>query len=65
MDPTYYNNNLLTAILVTGGFGVSETSEVLLTNGSALCRIPNMPQNNGKMDHTQSGLTACGGLGID
>ena len=55
----------MTAILVTGGFGVSETSEVILTNGSALCKIPNMPQNNGKMDHTQSGLTACGGLGID
>ena len=55
----------MTAILVTGGIGVSETAEVLLTNGSALCKIPKMLQNNGKMDHTQSGLTACGGIGTD
>ena len=53
------------AILVTGGVedGEIEDStsvEVLLSNGSSLCSLPDMP---GRMYHTQSGLTACGEAG--
>merc|ERR1712227_871091 len=47
------------AILVTGGNGADTSAEVLFTNGSSICELPQMPQS--KFGHTQSGLTACGG----
>ena len=50
---------LILAILVTGGMGTEKSTEVLSTNGSSICFLPEMPQS--KEDHTQTGLTACGG----
>merc|ERR1719342_1205532 len=35
------------------------SAEVLFTNGSSMCELPQMSQS--KRYHTQSGLTACGG----
>ena len=39
------------------------SSEVLFTNGSPICELPQMSQS--RYDHTQSGLTACGGYYSD
>ena len=51
---------MVLAILVTGGVGIIATSaEVLFTNGSSICELPQLSQS--KSEHTQSGLTACGG----
>merc|ERR1711862_258163 len=51
-----------TAILVTGGqttgVTISKSVEVLKEDGTPLCMLPDMPGI--KMDHTQSGLLACG-----
>jgi len=51
-----------TAILVTGGqttgVTISKSVEVLKEDGTPLCMLPDMPDI--KMDHTQSGLLACG-----
>jgi len=47
------------AILVTGGDGAYRDAEILFTNGTSLCSLPDMPQL--KEWHTQSGLTTCGG----
>jgi len=47
------------AILVTGGVGTETSAEVLFTNGSSICELPQMSQS--KYDHSQSGLIACGG----
>ena len=51
------------AILVTGGDGGKTSAEVLFTNGSSICELPQLSQS--KSEHTQSGLTACGGWGSD
>jgi len=51
------------AILVTGGYGGWTSSEVLFTNGSSICELPPMTQS--KYDHTQTGLSACGGYTSD
>jgi len=48
-------------ILLTGGDGTSTSAEVLSTNGTSICNLPQMSQS--KFYHSQSGLTACGGLG--
>merc|ERR1712131_532263 len=50
------------AILVTGGIDTETSAEVLFTNGSSICELPQLSQS--KSFHTQSGLTACGGYGI-
>merc|ERR1719348_343193 len=47
------------AILVTGGNGAYTLAEVLFTNGSSACELPQLSQS--KYSHTQSGLTSCGG----
>jgi len=47
------------AILVTGGNGAYTLAEVLFTNGSSVCELPQLSQS--KYSHTQSGLTSCGG----
>ena len=39
------------------------SAEVLFTNGSSICELPQLSQS--KRDHTQSGLTACGGYDSD
>ena len=44
---------------MTGGSGASTSAEVLFTNGSSICELPQLSQS--KREHTQSGLTACGG----
>ena len=44
---------------MTGGSGTYKSAEVLFTNGSSICELPQMSQS--KYGHTQSGLTACGG----
>ena len=46
-----------------GGDGTLTSSEVLFTNGSSICELPQMSQS--RYDHTQSGLTACGGYYSD
>jgi len=49
------------AILVTGGDGTSISAELISTNGTSICQLPQMSQS--KESHSQSGLTACGGMG--
>ena len=44
---------------MTGGVGTETSAEVLFTNGSSICELPQLSQS--KTEHTQSGLTACGG----
>ena len=44
---------------MTGGNGALTSAEVLFTNGSSICELPQMSQS--KYDHSQSGLIACGG----
>ena len=39
------------------------SAEVLFTNGSSICELPQLSQS--KSSHTQSGLAACGGLDSD
>ena len=51
------------AILLTGGDDTLTSAEVLFTNGSSICELPQLSQS--KSEHTQSGLTACGGWGSD
>ena len=46
---------------MTGGNGALTSAEVLFTNGSSMCELPQMSQS--KRVHSQSGLTACGGGG--
>jgi len=43
----------------SGGDGAGTSAELLFTNGTSICEMPTMSQSKG--DHTQSGLTACGG----
>ena len=48
------------AILVTGDVGDNVRSvEALLSNGSSLCSLPDLPYDY--YYHTQSGLVTCGG----
>ena len=47
-------------ILVSGGWSIVSV-ELLHTNGSRLCSIPDLPYT--RSEHTQTGLTACGGWG--
>ena len=44
---------------MTGGYGTDTSAEVLFTNGSSICELPQMSQS--KYDHSQSGLIAFGG----
>ena len=50
-------------ILVTGGYDLSSLAsvEVLRADGSAWCRLPDLPL--ARDGHTQAGLLACGGKG--
>ena len=48
---------------MTGGEGALTSAEVLFTNGSSICELPQLSQS--KREHTQSGLTACGGYDSD
>ena len=53
---------ILSVILVSGGSpsgNVGRSVELLHTNGSRICSLPNLPNSRGA--HTQTGLTACGG----
>ena len=54
-----YVSFLFLAILVTGGLTTEESAEVLSTNGTWICDLPEMTES--KVYHTQTGLTACGG----
>ena len=64
VNPFFFH--IFLAILVTGGRdedgNILKSAEVLSTNGSSLCSLPDMSQS--KMQHTQSGLIACGGYDI-
>ena len=55
----------ISAIIITGGssmLGVTtESVELLFLNGTSLCSLPSLPDT--RLDHTQSGLVACGGNG--
>ena len=57
------NNNGTAAIIMTGGFGnanwTSVEVEVLHSDGSPWCSLPDLP--NGRDEHKQTGLEACGG----
>ena len=48
---------------MTGGSVTETSAEVLFTNGSSICELPQLSQS--KSAHTQSGLTACGGYDSD
>ena len=52
----------ISVILVSGGrssSSVGRSVELLHTNGSRICSLPDLPYN--RSAHTQTGLTACGG----
>ena len=51
----------ISVILVSGGSSnsVLRSVELLHTNGTRLCSLPNLPYT--RYRHTQTGLTACGG----
>ena len=49
------------AIIITGGEDTAGTSVEVILSNSTLCTLPPMPE--WRHDHSQSGLTACGGHG--
>ena len=52
----------ISVILISGGAQNPGTSvELLYTNGSRICSLPDLPFT--KYQHSQTGLTACGGWG--
>ena len=54
----------ISVILVSGGDpGASSAylAELLYTNGTQLCSLPNLPQGYIRSRHSQTGLTCCGG----
>ena len=53
--------NNISVILVSGGSPDYTSVELLHTNGTRLCSLPNLPSS--RRQHTQTGLTACGGWG--
>ena len=57
-----YNMTTISVILVTGGsHGVGLASvELLHTNGSHLCSLPDLPSY--RRGHSQTGVTLCGGF---
>ena len=65
MNPSPYNLSFIfAALLVTGGSSyydgdAQHTAEVMLPSGRS-CSLPRLP-SPGREQHTQSGLTACGG----
>ena len=56
-----FSASVYLAILVTGGWtsATVTTAEVILTNGTALCNIEDLPER--RYYHTQNGPTVCGG----
>ena len=59
---------LISVILVSGSgsepsISAGRTVELLHTNGSRICSLPDLPFY--REHHTQTGLTACGGWGDD
>ena len=57
------------AIIVTGGErsfdGTIRSVEVLKSDGTAWCTLPDLPGYRGRQWHTQSGLLTCGGFMTD
>ena len=56
----------ISVILVSGGYpsdSVGTSVELLHTNGTRLCSLPDLPSSRRR--HTQTGVTACGGWGDD
>ena len=54
----------ISVILVSGGFSgssVGRSVELLHTNGSRICSLPDLPYS--RRYHSQTGVTACGGEG--
>ena len=47
------------AIIISGGVGAWRSVEILRDNGSYWCALPGLPDD--RLDHSQSGLMACGG----
>ena len=47
-------------IFLSGGNGASTTAEILHTNGSRICSLPDLP--SARRRHSQTGLTLCGGV---
>ena len=60
-QPTFYFDEI-SVLLVTGGGGVGSSKSVnlLYTNGSLLCSLPDLP--DARNEHTQNGLVLCGGF---
>ena len=59
-----FNYNNISAVLVTGGVptnSVGTSVELLSSNGTRLCSLPNLPA--GRWMHSQTGLISCGGNG--
>ena len=49
----------ISALIVTGGYGDGKSVELLHSDGTPWCSLPNLPDS--RVQHTQSGLVACGG----
>ena len=52
---------IILAILVTGGYPGKKLVEVLNSNGTFLCTLPDLPDNRGR--HSVDGHIMCGGSG--
>ena len=56
----HYQFSYISAILVTGGDDTLKSAEMLLSDGTPWCSVPNLPYET--YAHSQSGLVACGGV---
>ena len=58
--------SIISVVLVTGGStcktSVKISAELLSSNGTRLCALPNLPAE--RIDHSQTGLLTCGGHNI-
>ena len=58
---TMYLMTNISVILLTGGSGTEVAVELLHTNGTRICSLPDLPSN--RRGHVQAGYTVCGGHG--
>ena len=58
-NPSLVNMMILLVVIVTGGIHARTSVELLSSNGTRLCSLPNLPA--GRYRHSQAGLVACGG----
>ena len=60
IDSENINISISAAILITGGFGASQSAEVFHPWSNTLCQLPSLP--NQRAGHVQAGPLLCGGF---